>query len=86
MTTVDEQKKEVETKVQEGMSQARMYGDRAYDELKARVDKLTDMVEERRGDVEEYARSNPISALGIAFLVGITAGAVIVAAASSSKR
>ena len=86
MTTVDEQKKEIETKVQEGMSQVRVYGDRAYDELKTRVDKLTDMVEERRGDVEDYAKSNPISALGIAFLVGITAGAVLVAVASSSKR
>jgi ElaB/YqjD/DUF883 family membrane-anchored ribosome-binding protein len=79
MTTVDEQKRKVEATAKEGMSQVKEYGDRAYDELKTRV-------EERRGDVEEYARSNPISALGIAFLIGITAGAVLVAAASSSKR
>jgi ElaB/YqjD/DUF883 family membrane-anchored ribosome-binding protein len=80
MTTVDEQKRKVEATAKEGMSQVKEYGDRAYDELKTRV-------EERRGDVEEYARSNPISALGIAFLIGITAGAVLVAiAASSSNR
>jgi ElaB/YqjD/DUF883 family membrane-anchored ribosome-binding protein len=48
---------------------------------------LKTRVEERRGDVEDYARSNPMSALGIAFLIGMTAGAVLVAiAASSSKR
>jgi len=80
MTTVDEQKRKVEATAKEGMSQVEEYGDRAYDELKTRV-------EERRADVEEYTRSNPISALGIAFLIGIAAGAVLVAiAASSSKR
>jgi ElaB/YqjD/DUF883 family membrane-anchored ribosome-binding protein len=80
MTTVDEQKRKVEATAKEGMSQVKEYGDRAYDELKTRVEK-------RRGDVEDYARSNPMSALGIAFLIGITAGAVLVAiAASSSKR
>jgi ElaB/YqjD/DUF883 family membrane-anchored ribosome-binding protein len=80
MTTVDEQKRKVEAAAKEGMSQAKEYGDRAYDELKTRV-------EERRGDVEDYARSNPMSALGIAFLIGMTAGAVLAAiAASSSNR
>ena len=80
MTTVDEQKRKVEATAKEGMSQVEEYGDRAYDELKTRV-------EERRGDVEDYARSNPMSTLGIAFLIGIATGAVLVAiAASSSKR
>ena len=55
---------------------------RALDELRTRMDKLTVMVEKQRGEVEEFTRTNPMPALGIAFLVGLAAGAIITAASS----
>ncbi len=58
---------------------------RAIEELRERVDKLTNLVEKGKGEVEEYTKANPMAALGIAFLVGIATGA-IVAASVSHKR
>ena len=86
MTTRDMRVTDAEATVMEETSQASMHGEKAYQELKARVDALTGMIEERRNRVEEYALSKPMSALGIAFLIGATTGAILVAAISSCRE
>jgi ElaB/YqjD/DUF883 family membrane-anchored ribosome-binding protein len=86
MTTRDMRVTDAEATVMEETSHARMHGDKAYQELKARVDTLTSMVEERRSRVEEYALSKPMSALGIAFLIGATTGAILMTAIASCRE
>jgi hypothetical protein len=58
---------------------------KAIEDLKERVDRLAVMAEKGRGQVEDFTKTNPLPALGIAFLVGIATGAVVVAAAASKK-
>ncbi len=57
----------------------------AIDDLRERVDRMTSMAEKRKDDVEEFTKNNPLPALGIAFLVGLATGAVVIAAASSKR-
>jgi ElaB/YqjD/DUF883 family membrane-anchored ribosome-binding protein len=49
------------------------------------IDRATDFAKKHRGDVEEFAKDNPLLALGVAFLVGIGIG-VITTAAISGRR
>ena len=83
MTTADMQVTDAEATVMEGTSHARIHSEKAFEELKARVDKLTAIAEERRSDIEDYACSNPLSAIGLALLAGATLGAILVTAVSS---
>ena len=86
MTTRDMRVTDAEATVMEGTRQARMHSERTYEELKARVDKLTAIAEERRSDIEDYTCSNPLSAIGLALLTGATLGAILVAAVSSVHK
>jgi ElaB/YqjD/DUF883 family membrane-anchored ribosome-binding protein len=86
MTTSDIRATDAEATVMEETSHARIHGDKAYHELKARMDRLTSMVEERRSRIEEYALSTPMSALGIALLIGATTGAILAAAVVSCRE
>jgi ElaB/YqjD/DUF883 family membrane-anchored ribosome-binding protein len=86
MTTSDIRVTDAEATVMEETSHARIHGDKAYHELKARMDRLTSMVEERRSRIEEYALSTPMSALGIALLIGATTGAILAAAVVSCRE
>ncbi len=58
---------------------------KAIDELKERIDKLTDLVEKGKSEVEDFTRANPLVSMGVAFLTGMAAGAIVVAMVSSRK-
>ena len=58
---------------------------KAIDELKQRIDKLTGLVEKGKGEVEDFARANPLVGIGVAFLTGMATGAIVVAVVASNK-
>jgi hypothetical protein len=49
------------------------------------IDRVTDLTNKGRGDIEEFAKDNPLLALGVAFLVGIGIGAIFTAAISGRR-
>jgi ElaB/YqjD/DUF883 family membrane-anchored ribosome-binding protein len=55
------------------------------DRARVGIDRATELANEGRGDIEEFAKDNPLLALGVAFLVGIGIG-VITTAAISGRR
>jgi len=57
----------------------------SIEELKERVDKLGEVVENCKCQVEDFTKEKPLVALGVAFLVGIATGAIVAAAVSSRK-
>ena len=58
---------------------------KAIDELRARVEKLTSLLDTGKGEVEEFTKTNPLVALGAAFLTGMAMGAIVVAVVASRK-
>ena len=58
---------------------------KVVEDLKERIDKLTGLVEKGKGEVEGFTKESPLVALGVAFLVGLATGAIVVATVSSRK-
>lgn len=58
---------------------------KSIDELKERIDKLTGLVEKGKGEVEDFAKANPLVSMGVAFLTGMAAGAIVVAMVASRR-
>jgi hypothetical protein len=56
--------------------------DSAVDSTRVGIDKVTDLANKHRGDVEDFAKENPLLALGVALLLGIGIGAIFTAAVS----
>jgi len=55
----------------------------AVDSARVGIDRVTDLANKGKGEVEEFAKDNPLLALGV-FLVGI--GIVAIATAAISGR
>ena len=55
------------------------------DSARVGMDRVTDLANRGRGDVEEFAKNDPLLALGVALLVGIGIGAIATAAISGRR-
>jgi hypothetical protein len=55
------------------------------DSARVGIDRVTDLANRGRGDVEEFTKDNPLLALGVAFLMGIGIGAIAIAAISGRR-
>jgi ElaB/YqjD/DUF883 family membrane-anchored ribosome-binding protein len=49
------------------------------------MDRVTDLANKGRDDVEEFAKDNPLLALGVGLLVGIGIGVIAIAAISGRR-
>ena len=55
------------------------------DRARVGIDKATELANKGKGDVEQFAKDNPLLALGVALLVGIGIGAIATAAISGRR-
>ena len=55
------------------------------DSARVGMDRVTDLANKGRGDVEEFAKDNPLLALGVGLLVGIGIGVIAIAAISGRR-